>query len=239
MSVSPHFAHSTFWSICFLLFVLFCWNYTIGATWKHQNSKFPQRSNTNVFKQIDLEMNVKAKKIKNQSEDYSGFPANYCFNKTGNWVFVYCLVRVSFCLHLATKITPITVYHLFLKGQRCYWLHCLVSNPRNQQHLFCLTFRSDVVFDILQMGVSLIRQPVEMHDYFSPVKTSGETIFFAWLWIEINIMFLWFFCFLVLSNSVLNCSVCAYVSAASCRISMVTTSFSMCWSMADQRTRAR
>lgn len=44
-----------------------------------------------------------------------------------------------------TKTTPITVYHPFLKGQRCYWLCCLVSSTPNQQHLFCLTFRSDDV----------------------------------------------------------------------------------------------
>lgn len=79
-------------------------------------------------------------------------------------------------LHLVTKITPITVYHPFLKGQRCYCLCCLVSNTINQQHLVCLTFRSDDVrvFVGLQMVVSLIRLPVivEMHDYLAPVKTN-------------------------------------------------------------------
>lgn len=77
--------------------------------------------------------------------------------------------QLILCLHLvALKITPVTVYHPFLKGQRCYWLCCLVSDT-NQQHLFCLTFRSDDVrvFEILQMGVSLIHRPiiVELHDY--------------------------------------------------------------------------
>uniref|UniRef100_A0A8C6MLA3 PUM-HD domain-containing protein n=1 Tax=Nothobranchius furzeri TaxID=105023 RepID=A0A8C6MLA3_NOTFU len=85
----------------------------------------------------------------------------------------------EFCLHLVTKITPITVYHPFLKGQRCGWLPCQVVNTPNQQHLFCLTFRSDDDvrgFVALQMGVSLIRRPVtvEMHDYFSPIGTSCE-----------------------------------------------------------------
>lgn len=94
------------------------------------------------------------------------------------WCYLL-LGQVSSCLHLATlKITPITVYHPFLKGQRCYWLCCLVSNTPNQQHLFCLTFRSDDVrvFVRLQMGVSLIRLSivVEMHDYLTPIKTSGE-----------------------------------------------------------------
>lgn len=77
-----------------------------------------------------------------------------------------------------TKITPITVYHPFLKGQQCYWLCCLFSNTPNRQHLFCLTFRSDDVrvFVRLQKGVSLIRLPiiVEMHDYLAPIKTNGE-----------------------------------------------------------------
>ena len=67
-----------------------------------------------------------------------------------------------------TNITPIPVYHPFLKGQRCYWLCCLVSNAPNQQHLFCLTFRSDDVrvSKDYKWGVSLSRRPiiVVLHD---------------------------------------------------------------------------
>lgn len=77
------------------------------------------------------------------------------------------LGQVRSCLHLVSKITPIVVYHPFLKGQRCCWLSCLVSNAPNQQYLICLTFRSDDVrvFARLQMGVPLIHLPVtvEMH----------------------------------------------------------------------------
>lgn len=93
--------------------------------------------------------------------------------------FYLLLGQVSFLSPSChTKTTPITVYHPFLKGQRCYWLCCLVSNTPNQQHLFCLTFRSDDVrvFVRLQMGVSLIRLPIilEMHDCLTPIKTNGE-----------------------------------------------------------------
>lgn len=84
----------------------------------------------------------------------------WCYLLFGQFIFLSPSCR--------TKITPVTVYHPFLKGQRCYWLCYLVSNT-NQQHLFCLTFRSDDVrvFEILQMEVSLIHRPiiVELHDY--------------------------------------------------------------------------